>query len=89
MASFSYQARDSNGDQVSGTVAATTIDEASHTLRGEGKFIIKLQPASRSARATELPPSGRVKRTEVILFIQQLAVMLETGVPMSEGGCTA
>ena len=60
-------------------------------LRGEGKFIIKLVPAKDDAPATptasdkKISASGRgVKRQEVITFVQQFSVMLDTGVPISE-----
>lgn len=97
MARFQFQARDSRGQVASGALVATSLEEASKQLRAQGKFIVKLsesRDAGPSADATPAPtqsttkpaPRGRggVKREEVILFAQQLAVMVETGVPISE-----
>lgn len=89
MALFSYQARDGRGELASGTVNALTLEEASRILRGEGKFIVQLAPASSrdAARASEPSVHKRarhVKRQDVINFANQISVMVQTGVPLSE-----
>jgi len=91
MARFSYQARDSTGETVSGIVQASSVTEAGAMLRSEGKFIVKL----REARENEAEPgesvnlsveqhARKVKRTDVISFSHQMAVMLQTGVPLTD-----
>lgn len=92
MGRFQYQARDSHGDLATGALNAATLEEAGRMLRAQGKFIVRLQPTTDAPAATEKtgaehqPKRSRsaVKREEVIHFTQQLAVMIETGVPISE-----
>lgn len=85
MGRFSYQARDSKGQAASGVINASSIEEAGSMLRGEGKFVIRLTPATEAQAApTPVERSGKVKRQDVIYFAHQLAVMVDTGVPLSE-----
>ncbi len=88
MARYSYQARDGSGEAMTGVVQAASMEEAGALLRAEGKFIVKLAPAR---EAVETPSAAaleqkakRVKREEVISFAHQLAVMIDTGVPIVE-----
>ena len=89
MTRFQYHARDVHGTTVTGIVAAQTMDEAGQALRAEGKYIVKLQPAPEqesledAAFALEIA-AKKVKRKDVIYFAHQMAVMIETGVPISE-----
>jgi len=91
MGRFQYQARDSRGEMATGALMAPSLEEASRILRAQGKFIVRLQPtaeapASEKVAAENQPrrSKSKVKREEVIHFTQQLAVMIETGVPISE-----
>lgn len=88
MARFTYYARDGRGEPTSGTLQAVSIDEAGRMLRGEGKFVIKLMPVSDNATGSERAATGktrgRVKRQEVIIFAHQMAVMVQTGVPLAD-----
>jgi len=91
MARFSYQARDSAGETISGIVQASSVSEAGAILRGEGKFIVKLREADEHETAPGQDSSlslgqhaKRVKRPDVISFTHQMAVMLQTGVPLTE-----
>lgn len=94
MATFQYIARDGRGTPANGFVNAASIDEAGRMLRGEGKFVVRLTPVREAdaQAAHAVAPSANsggimgtgIRRGEVILFAQQLAVMLETGVPISE-----
>ena len=43
MTTFIYQARDGRGQLVSGSVTADSVNGASQQLRGEGKFVVKLE----------------------------------------------
>lgn len=83
MARFVYQARSGAGDMATGVVSAGSLEEAASQLRAEGKYIVKISPAAENPDSTE-GSSRRVKRREVIFFTHQLAVMVETGVPLSE-----
>lgn len=90
---FTYQARDQQGQPISGVISALTMAEASKTLRAEGKFILDLQPAGAQAAINNGMTAlhsvagslrGRVSRDEVINFTIQLSVMVDTGVPLSD-----
>lgn len=88
MARFVYKVRDGHGELSTGVVQAATLEEASQSLRGDGKFIVKLEKAREDPRRESVSGTkkvkGRIKRSEVITFAHQLAVMVDTGVPLSE-----
>jgi type IV pilus assembly protein PilC len=88
MGRFLYQARDGRGELATGVVNAGSVEEAGVILRGEGKYIVKLSPVNEgdlaAAPVTTEQRSRRIKRREVIFFSHQLAVMIETGVPISD-----
>ena len=44
MATYSYTARDSSGNAVSGTLVASSVDEVSQLLRREGKYATAPRP---------------------------------------------
>jgi type IV pilus assembly protein PilC len=92
---FAWKARDTHGRELSGSQVAINESEVAGTLRSQGLFVTAIDPepllqgdikkvrTSRTEIATVMS-QRRVKRDDVIAFCQQLAVMLETGVPLSE-----
>ena len=92
---FAWKARDTHGRELSGSQVAINESEVAGTLRSQGLFVTAIDPepllqgdiekvrTSRTEIATVMS-HRRVKRDDVIAFCQQLAVMLETGVPLSE-----
>ncbi len=86
MGQFLYEARDGSGQLTSGSLVAASLAEASRQLRAEGKFPVRIDPASAGAAAKASPAQsgGRVKRDEVIYFAHQIAVMIDTGVTLGE-----
>ncbi|MBN4061279.1 type II secretion system F family protein, partial [bacterium AH-315-I18] len=88
MARFLYQARDAQGEQATGMVNAPTMDQASQQLRSEGKFIVKISPVEEDTvqmrTSTLMAHSRRCTRKQVIFFAHQMAVMIETGVPLTD-----
>ena len=87
MTQFQYRARTVSGELTSGAIAAASQAEAGRMLREEGKFVVELETAEDSsapAGQSAAPSRGRIKREHVIAFTHQLAVMVETGVPISE-----
>lgn len=87
MASFKYKARDGRGELITGVLNAPSIEDAGRMLRGDGKFVVKLERARDAAAATPQAgksTGGKIRRAEVITFAHQLAVMVDTGVPISE-----
>lgn len=88
MARFEYAARDEAGKAISGEIVAENRVEAAKLLRAEGKFVAKLAELSdtQQTKTTAAVKSGsrRVKADQVIYFANQLAVMVDTGVPLAD-----
>ena len=88
---WSWSARTPEGESVSGSVVATTVEDVASRLRGDGLYITSIDNdplQAASERDVETVRRGlrarRVKRSEVTGFCQQLSVMLETGVTLPE-----
>ncbi len=89
---FAWKARDIHGRELTGSQVATNEDEVASSLRTQGLFITAIDPEPLMQGDTEEVKDDimtaiaqrRVKQDDVIAFCQQLAVMLETGVPLSE-----
>lgn len=86
MLHFTYRARDSKAQPVTGVIDAPTQAEAIRMLEREGKAVTDIHVG---VRGTEEPTrrsrggGGSVRGDEVIALASQLSVMLETGVPLS------
>ena len=73
-------------------MTADSLRAASTKLRADGWFVVRLEQAVNRRLAKSKPDHaaektavrGRVKRSQVIAFAHQLAVMVDTGVPISE-----
>jgi type IV pilus assembly protein PilC len=87
MATFAYTARDHAGSPANGTLVATSIADAANLLRADGKYPTSIRPASEAA-AVEAAGFGsrglRMGRKDLIQFATQLAIMVDTGVTLSE-----
>jgi len=88
---FSYKARDSDGNVITGSLVAASQGEVGQRLRAEGKYVLQVSSNAlraedvvdeREVRNSEL--TRRISREDVITFCQQLSVMLDTGVPLGE-----
>jgi type IV pilus assembly protein PilC len=87
MPQFAYRVRDEVGGFATGTLQASSVSDATHTLQGQGKTIISLQEDFGQVDSEEVPLLGgtkKVKKDDIIFFAAQLAVMVDTGVPLSE-----
>lgn len=85
MPDYLYKARDNEGRLTTGSLRASGPDQAAVMLRNEGKFIVAIEPTQAGVVEAEATPRrGRVKTADVISFAHQLAVMIDTGVPISE-----
>jgi type IV pilus assembly protein PilC len=86
MGRYSYEARDDIGHLDTGVLTASTAEEASQFLRREGKTVLTVQEEQADlAHLTRAhAPKARVKRDDIIFFANQLAVMVDTGVPLTE-----
>jgi type IV pilus assembly protein PilC len=86
MNSFAYTARDAAGRSVSGTLPAANMGEVLQMLRADGKYPVSVRPIDQSSIASGPMSSSGIKipRADVIQISTQLAIMLETGVTLSE-----
>lgn len=87
MLTFSYQARDANGQPVSDLIQAANRDDAIRQLQREGKVVTSIKLGSAPIDASEVlvrQSARQVGRDEVIGFSAQVGLMLETGVPLVE-----
>jgi type IV pilus assembly protein PilC len=87
MATFVYTARDHAGLLATGTLIASSIAEAANLLRADGKYPTSIRPAGESQTAEPLAlgrRGGKMRRKELIHFATQLAIMVDTGVTLSE-----
>ncbi len=86
MPTFSYTARDDSGVPSTGTMNAASIGEVGRLLRADRKYPISVKPIGDSSVGTISSRAGGIKiaRADLIQFSTQLAIMVETGVTLSE-----
>lgn len=90
MAAFNYVAKNDAGKLVEGQVSAANRAEAARMIRQEGNFVVKLQAAGGISQkkggslVLGRPGRERYKADDLIFFTNQMAVMVETGVSLSE-----
>src|SRR5690606_18990243 len=72
-------------------LTASSAEEVGARLRAEGKYVLAVQenalraaPVLDELQIRRNEAAKRVRREDVIAFCQQLSVMLETGVPLTE-----
>lgn len=82
MPSYSYEVRDSGGAATSGVVEANNIEDAGQRLRRQGATVVDLK--QQSGRASAPAPLKKIKPDDVLFFANQLAVMIDTGVTITE-----
>ncbi len=85
MPRFTFKAREANGESTGGMISAQNVQEASRLLRKDGKIVVSLKEEAEEIE--ELALSGghkRVKRDDMIFFAAQLAVLVDTGVPLAD-----
>src|SRR5881394_3732725 len=86
MPSYLYTARDSSGNASSGTIAANSVSEVTQVLRRDGKYptSIEIAPTDPMALLANTRKGIKIPRADVIQLSTQLAIMVETGVTLSE-----
>jgi type IV pilus assembly protein PilC len=80
MMTFSYQARDSAGNIVSGIQDAINEDNAVTSLMSRGLMVLSLQQKAATSRTKN--KVWTVKETDLVLFTRQLATMIEAGISL-------
>jgi type IV pilus assembly protein PilC len=86
MQTYAYTARDHNGAPVNGTMQAASITEVTQQLRSTGKYPVSVKASNGDKPGTERSNNAGIKisRADVIQLIQQLSIMVETGVTLAE-----
>jgi len=85
MPTFAYSARDSAGAPLNGTLVAESATHAGQMIRAEGKYPTSIRPAAGGAEPDRTRPRGkRMSRKDLIHVGTQLAIMIDTGVTLSE-----
>jgi len=80
---FSYEARTETGELLSGMIPAASTAEAGRKLSQQGHYVIKLgETQSRGQQSANREDASRLKarRQSVMWFMNQLAIMVETGI---------
>lgn len=86
MPTFAYEISCQDGEQTCGTIEAASEQKARRMLAKAGNFVMRISEigGSSTEKVTVVRSKGRVPRTDVIFVANQLAVMLDTGVPLSD-----
>ncbi len=86
MATFTYTARNSQGQVIKGTVSAADKPAAAHALATQGLKPLLLKddaPASALGKIGALKLGQKVKSRDMVIFTRQLATMIDAGVPLA------
>ena len=84
MGRFNYTVQDSKGETTSGALEASDENDAIAALQGKGYFILSIS-ADRAAQATahgKGAGGARVGTRDLVFFAEQLATLLNGGVPL-------
>ena len=92
MAQFAYRARDSRGGLVSGVLVAGTQEDVVRQLRQDGRSVLSVVLRSAGGSFGGLSriqiAKPRIKYSDVVHFASQLAVMVDSGVPIADALAT-
>ncbi|MBI5883104.1 MAG: type II secretion system F family protein [Elusimicrobia bacterium] len=86
MARFAYTVQDSKGETISGSLEANDENDAIGVLQGKGYFILSIS-SDKSARSSlsgkgAAVSSAGVAERDLVFFAEQLATLLNGGVPL-------
>lgn len=79
---FAFQAVDGDGKKVNGAVDAETLEEATSNIASRGLYLLKITETRGLSASLGKIFKGRVKRSEIIDFSQNLSVMVGAGLPL-------
>lgn len=80
-ATFLYKARDPLGNIFEGTVDAVDVDEATQQLRRDGYSVLDIEEDSMDLT---ILLGKRITRSDIIYLTSQLAIMVDTGISISQ-----
>ena len=81
MVTYTYQARDANGQAVDGQIEAADESAASMALGNRDLTVVSLQ-ASVGHKVSKKKAAGRIKIQDLVAFTRQLATMMDAGLPL-------
>ena len=84
MPEFRYEVRTDRGARDVGVLTAESETDAARTLRRGGNTILSIREGAEEAASPYVAKPRRIRRDDVIFFANQLAVMVDTGVPLTE-----
>jgi len=82
MGRFTYTVQDSKGDTSTGSLDAGDENEAINTLQTKGLFILSIQAEKAGSKAKAAGGGGAVSGRALVFFGEQLATLLNGGVPL-------
>lgn len=100
MPQFQFTAADAKGEQMSGTVDASSEAEAIQQLRAQGYYPLQVVEAGKGKLAAKKPAAkkgkaapkkaksatgGRIKPKLLMIFTRQLATLIDSGLPLLRG----
>lgn len=89
MPSYSYRARDTQGQEVSGQQDSASVDALAAQLMGRGITPIDIKPyvasQSFSERWQQMRTGGRVDAIDLIMFCRQMYTITRAGIPLIKG----
>src|SRR3989338_7663394 len=86
MLQFSYEAKDSGGKFIKGTIEAFSEDGAVGALHQKGLVILSLvQAQDNLLKSDVLSVLSKPSRKEVVFFTRQLSTIIAADIPLLEG----
>jgi type IV pilus assembly protein PilC len=83
MARYSYTVQDNKGETSSGAIEATDENEAITALQAKGYFILSISADKAAAGSAKTSSGGgKVDLRDLVFFAEQLATLLNGGVPL-------
>ena len=82
MARYSYTVQDSKGETSSGAIEANDENEAINALQSKGHFILAIATDKTAATGAKSTGGGTVALRDLVFFAEQLATLLNGGVPL-------
>ncbi|MBM4272556.1 MAG: type II secretion system F family protein [Deltaproteobacteria bacterium] len=83
MNSYFYKALDADGTVIRGLVEGHDASSAEQMLTARGLFVVRIRKSSRYLKKiTDVLPTWRISRKEIIEFSSNLSVMIRGGVPI-------
>jgi general secretion pathway protein F/type IV pilus assembly protein PilC len=82
MADFTYVARDSSGQRITGSMSAASERDVVNVLSGRSLFPVSVEVAASTAPLAKLSWGKRVSGQKIAVFYEQLSSLIKNGVPL-------